>query len=370
MKSIRKIMTSVVAVLAALSMLLMTGCSTPAVAATINGVDYSTGEYLANLYSNYSTILYEGGLAQYASYGMDPWEQTFPYGEGEEKVEMLLADYIVKQTQDSMVRQQAVKTLMTKYGITVPQEELDEFNTEIAESPESEMLAYGFSKEHYCNMYIAVNFEEQALFYGLYDEGGERAVSDEDIRKFFDENYVAYKAIAISHADAEGNALSDDDIKANKAVLGNYLADFETQGNMDQVIADYANATAEEGAEEVKALSGETAEENSNIQMVNAVTGDENIVKAVLGVEVGKAAIVEYTDENGTTYSALINRVDVEKAGGEDYFANNHDGVIYGLKFDEFDKEVKETVATLEYSFNQRAVKMCDPKNFDEVAAA
>ncbi len=401
MKSIRKMVTAAVAVLAVVSMLLMTGCSTPAIAATINGVDYTTGEYLANLYFKFTQAYYDGGLYQYASYGMDPWEQTFPYGEGEEQVEMLLADYIVQQTKDGMVRQQAVKTLMEKYGIAVPQEELDEFNAEMAETPESEMLAYGFNKEHYCNMYIAVNLEEQAVFYGLYDEGGERAVSADDIRKFFDENYVAYKSIALAHTDAEGNALSDDDIKTNKDMLNNYLELMKTGKTMDEVIAQYnadmaeesaevteetteeateetAEDTTEEAAEELaeeteeesEASTGETAEENENIQMANAVSGDENIVKAVLSVKEGETAIVEYTDANGTTYTALINRVNVETAGGEGYYEDQHDAVLYGMKFDEFDEEVEGVVDTLEYSFNERAVEMCSPKNFEEDMAA
>jgi len=369
MKSIRKIGTAAVALLAVAAMLLMTGCSTPAVAATINGVDYTSGEYLANLYYNYSAAYYDGGLYQYASYGMDPWEQTIPYGEGEEQVEMALADYLVQQTKDSMVRQQAIKVMMEKYGLSVPQEELDEFYAEMEGNPESEMLAYGFSKEHYSNMYIAVNLEEQALFYGLYDEGGERAVPEADIRTFFDENYVAYKAITVSHADGEGNALSDDDIKANKDMLNNYLELIKAGDSMDKVIAKHTDDQAEEGAEPATVEEGETAEENANIQIISTITGDENIVKAVLGVKEGENAVVEYTDENGTTYSALINRVNVEKAGGEDYYKNQHDSVLYGIKFDEFDAEVETVVDTLEYSFNERAVKMCDPKNFDEVVA-
>ncbi len=365
MKSFRKLLSAALAVLMAVSMLLMSGCSTPAVAATVDGYAYSTGEYLANLYSNFSIAFYDSGLYQYSSYGMDPWEQTLPYGDGEEKVEMPLADYLVQQTKDGLIRQQAVKNLMEKYGVTVPQEKIDEHDKEMAEVNESELLAYGFNKEHYRNMYIAVNMEESTLFYALYNEGGQKAVPEADVRKHFDDNYVAYKAITMAHTNSEGAALSDADIAANKTTLEGYLAQFNESGDMDAVIAKYANDTAtDETAEPAVPETGDTAEENANIQIVEAITGDENLVAAVKGVEVGKAAVVEYTDKNGAKYTALINRLDVETAGGENYYEDQHDTVVYGLKFDEFDKEVEAEGATLTAEFNERAIKMCDPKNF------
>lgn len=365
MKSIRKIGCAALAVLMAASMLLMSGCSTPAVAATVDGYAYSTGEYLANLYSNFSLAFYDSGLYQYSSYGMDPWEQTVPYGEGEEAVEMLLADYVIQQTKDSLVRQQAVKNLMEQYGVTVPQEELDEYDEQMATVNESELLSYGFNKEHYRSMYIAVNMEESTLFYALYNEGGEKAVAEADVRAHFDDNYVAYKAITLAHTDSEGTALSDADIAANKAILEGYLAKFNESGDMDAVIAQYTNDSAtDETAEPVVAETGVTAEENANIQLADAITGDENIVAAVKGIEEGKAAVVEYTDANGATYTALINRVNVETAGGENYYADQRDTVLYGLKYDEFDADVEAAAETLPAEFNDRAIKMCDPKNF------
>lgn len=365
MKSIRKIGCAALAVLMAVSMLLMSGCSTPAVAATVDGYEYSTGEYLANLYSNFSIAYYDSGLYQYASYGMDPWEQTMSYGEGESAVEMKLADYLVQQTKDDLVRQQAIKNLMEQYGVTVAQEKIDEYDAEMAEVNESELLAYGFNKEHYRNMYIAVNMEESTLFYALYDEGGEKAVHEEDVRKHFDDNYVAYKAITMAHTDGEGQALSDTDIAANKATLEEYLAQFNESGDMDAVIAQYTNDTAtDETTEAAVAETGDTAEENANIQIVDSITGDENIVKAVMDIEEGKAAVVEYTDGNGATYTALINRVNVETAGGEDYYESQRGTVLYGMKFDEFDADVDAVADTLTAEYNERAIKMCDPKNF------
>lgn len=369
MKLLRKVMAVVVAVCAAVSMLLMSGCSTPPVAMTVDGLDYSTGEYIANLYTNYYSAYYESGLYQYASYGMDPWTQTFTYGEGDEAEDLELADYIVAVSKDSIVRQKAIKNMMEELGITVPQEDLDKLNEEMATYKESEMLAYGFNKENYTKMYIATTMEEQSLFYQLYEEGGQRAVPEADVREYFDNNFVAYKAITLSQADDEGNALSDADKEANRTTLQGYMDMLSDDTDMDAVIEKYNADTAEAEEETAEtADTTETEEEVDNTQFADSITGDEKIVEAVLTVDENTAKIVEYTDSNDATYIALIYRLNVEEAGGEDYYEGKHDTVLYGMKFDEFDEEVKAAADALEVVYNERAIKMCDPKNFDSAS--
>ena len=88
MKSIRKVTAITMAVVLTVSALLMSSCSTPAVAMTVDGKEYSTGEYLANLYMNFYSMYFENGLYQYASYGMDPWTQTFPTSDEEDAEEV------------------------------------------------------------------------------------------------------------------------------------------------------------------------------------------------------------------------------------------------------------------------------------------
>ncbi len=410
MKSIRKVTAAALAVLMAASMLLMSSCSTPAVAMTVDGKDYTTGEYLANLYMNFYNTYYQGGLYQYASYGMDPWTQTFPYGEGDEAEDLELADYLIAMTKDGIVRQKAIKNLMEQYGITVPQEDLDEFYASMEDAKESEMIAYGFNKEHYMSMYVAMNLEEQKLFYQLYDKDGQKAVSEEEIRDYFDTKYVAFKSIAISQMDNEGKALSDDEKEKNRKELEPYLEMLNGGKTMDEVIAQYdtdhtttttgtgtttttaatttttaaetttttttvseteattttTTAVTSEEASKDEATEEEVEEQDPNLQMVNAATGDEKIVEAVQKVPEKTAQIIEYTDSSDNTYVALVYRLNTEEEGGKDYFENQRDTILYGLKFEEFDKEVQAVVDSLEVTYSDRAIKMCDPKKFEE----
>lgn len=420
MKSIRKITAALLAVMMMATMLL-SGCSTPDVAMTVDGKEYTTGQYLAALYDTFNYMFYQNGLYQYSSYGMDPWEQSFGYGEEGAEVEMKLADFIVAMTKDGIIRQTAVEKLMEKYGVSVSEEDLAEVEKNLADVSESEMLQFGFSKASYKKMTIQTLFE-QNLFMGLYDEGGERAVAEDDVRKFYDDSYVAYKAITIAQTNENGEALSDEDKAKNKETLDKYLAMFNEKGDMDAVIEQYktdtstttsaatTTTTAAEGAttttaaeetvtttteaptttteaettteavttttvaEETEtttttaadATETETEEEETdpNLILANTVDGDEKVVEAVKTVEIGKAAVVEYTDANGTAQVALIYRLNVDEAAGDDYYGEQRETCLRGLKFDEFNEEVKATIAAMNVEVSDRAIEMCDPKNF------
>ncbi len=418
MKLIRKVMAATLAVAVMASMLLLSGCSTPKVAMTVDGKEYTTGEYLAALYGNFSFMYYDNQLYQYETYyGTDPWTETFPYGEEGKEVDMLLADYIIAITKDSIVRQTAVKNMMEANGITVSEEDLAKLDEDLAGVSESEMIQYGFSKDSYRKMMIASSLDEKALFYGLYGEGGKRAIPEDEIRAFYDDNYVAYKAITLDVTEETDQATLEEK-------LAPYLEQFNESKDMDAVIDQYTadseaaaeEETTEEGAEgtteeetteeetteevtEEETTEEETTEEvteeetteeeateevteeetteeeateeeseeeevDANLMFADTVSGDEKLVEAIKTVAEGEAKIVSYTDANEATHVALIYRLNVDEAGGEDYYGEQKENVIYGIAFEEFNTEVKAAADKLAVEYNDRAIKMCDPKNF------
>ena len=95
---------------------------------TVGDTTYSTGDYLAYLYNTYSQVYQNYNFAMYAQYGMDPWEITIPYGDDEE--EMAAEDYIVKTTQDAMIRQKAIKDKLEEYGLSQDVTRLEVADTE------------------------------------------------------------------------------------------------------------------------------------------------------------------------------------------------------------------------------------------------
>lgn len=415
------------AVCAVLCVLLLTaaaaGCSTPEYAMTINGENVTTGEYLANLYNAFVQLYYNQGLYYYEQYGSDVWGQSYPYGEGDATQNLPLSDYMKQMAQDSLVRQRAIASLMEKYGVSLSAEDQEDLESQMEGISNSNILALGFNKDNYRKM-ITGTFNEQGLFYGLYDEGGQRAISAEDLRAYFDANYLTYKSIEISLVDSDGEALPEEEIAEITEQLEGYLAIYNETGDFDKAIEQYTEdnstsssttttgsdttttgsdttaatgdtttaATADDstttdgettttaspdgetttaGGDETTTTTGsgddeeEEEETDANLKtLVAEKASDQELVKAVQSVEEGTAKIVRYNKNGTTNTAALILRLDPEGEGREDYFEESHDGIIYNMKWDEFDAEVKEVIATYTVEVNQKTIKMCDPKNF------
>ncbi|MGI6264299.1 MAG: hypothetical protein ACOYJY_02405 [Acutalibacteraceae bacterium] len=388
-----------------LAALALTGCSTPRVAMTVGDKEYETADYLAYMFTTfnqmYNTQLYY--YTSYYGYTTDQlWSQTFPYGEGDDKVDLELSEYIKKTTQDTIIRQKALEDMMQKYGIEVDKEELAALEEDLAKMTDSQFIDYGFTAERYKKAAIATSLNEHSLFYGLYDVGGKEGMTDEQVRSYFDENYLSYKRIAISLSGADGESADDAAKAAAKKRLEGYLKIYNQDKNFDAAIAAYnadeAAAAAATGTDEngntttsttaaptttttgndtttttttttaSTTGTGETetptTTTDANLQNIEGAdkNGDADFVKALREIKEGEVKIVEYKANGTTDTMALVLRLDPEKANGADYFTNSHESVIYNARYETFDKMVQKVIDELKVDINSSAVKMCDPK--------
>ena len=404
------------------SAVLLSGCSTPAVAATVDGKEYSTGVYLAYLYQIY-TETYSNYLYMYAYYGMDPWEQTIPYGEGDDEQELPAEDYIIQLTKDTIVRQKALENKIAEYGLEPDPDELADVESQLAQVSGDDIIKLGFNKESYGKMLRAYALNERTLFYGLYDNGGERAMSEEDIRAYFDENYLSYKIIEISLTDSSGGDMDDEEVEEVRERLQGYLDMYEESGDFDSVIEQY-NKDEDEDDDEDSDSSGTTTttggdnaatttaaatttttgtepdgtttttgsgeesgdggeeegedeeeeETDPNLHNIDASAyDDEAFTDAIKSVPEGEAQIVEYKKNESTNTMALILRLDPEEANkpnedGETYFEQSRENIIYGAKYEEFDDEITEYAKTLDVQFDEGVVRKCTPRQMEKDA--
>lgn len=376
MKSLKSIGTGLLAVVLLIGVLLASGCSTPKIAATVDGTTYTTGEYLAYLYNSFYQVYVNQGLYYYDLYGgtsYDVWNETYTYDDQE----LDLSNYIVALTQDSMRRQVAVQRLMSEFGITISDEDAAAADTYLQSMSADAYLDYGFSNESYGRMYREYNYNESTLFYTLYGEGGQREVPADEIRTYFDDNYVSYKAITVELLDDDGNQMSDEAAAAVTDELTTWLETFEKSKDFDAVISGYnASHATEEDTDtdtDTDSDSEETTEtETDNRQDVNAADSSETELMAALKeMAFGEAKVVSYTNASGTGITALLLRMDPEADRGNDddgnpidYFANQQKTILYKLRFEAFNEEVEAKADSLEVTFNKRAVKAGDPYNF------
>lgn len=368
MSKVKRITGGILSAAMALTMITAAGCSTPKNAMTVEDTTYTTGEYLAYLYNSYYQIYTRNNFALYAQYGMDPWEQELTYGEGDDEQKLKAEDYIVRVAQDAMIRQVALKHKMEEYGIT----ELREQDVESAESAlksvkNDDTIKLGFTKDTYSKMYKDFYCNEMALFYGLYDTNGQRAVTEDDIRTYFEDNYRSYKIIEISLAGSDGSDLSEEDTQGVLDRLNSYLDLYKENGDFNKVIDKYkqdeadAKATEENPAETVTPSTDDDNRKELDVKQY----GDEDFTNALDTVPVNEAKVIQYKKSGTTNTAALLLRLDPEEGEDrENFFTDNRDNIIYGLGYEEFSKEMKDYIATLKVDVNKTVEKKCRPKNF------
>ena len=407
MRNFRRVSSALVCL--CLLLTVCVGCSTPAVAMTVDGVEYSTGEYLANLYNTFYSIYQGSYLYLYESYGMgDPWERQFDYTAGSTTAKMDTATYMKQMAQDNIIRQRAVQKLMEQYGAKLSDEDLKAIEEAMANISESQVLQLGFNKENYRKMLVATGYNEKALFRAIYGKGGPKEVPEEDIRAYFDENYLVYKSIEMSLVDSDGKALSDEKIAEIRTKMEGYLKLYEETGDFNKAIDRYNedNTTTKAGtttttessktlntttttetttaaggkSTETTAAEGETTTttgtdsgdgkddeetKDTNVkEIVAANYSDAKFVEALRTVDEGTAKIVTYKKNDKNDTMALILRMDPEGEGREDYYEKSHDGALQNMKWDDYNKEVTDLALTLTVEVNKRALNMCNPKKF------
>lgn len=388
----KRALRSALALLLALSCLLVAGCSTPKIAMEVGGKVYEMGDYLAYAFgtaqsdSNAYVYLYY--------YGKEALSMDFVYGEGDDQQDVSMKEYLVLTTRDMMVRQKALEDMLAENGLKWDAELEKDANEALKVLKADQYLPLGFNNDRYIKMYKAFNLNEASLFDGLYNKGGKREVKEEDIRKFFDENYLSYYMFEISLVDDEKKPLSDDIIEDYQKHFGEYLAAFnkskKTAEDFQEIYRQFKADTAEEKDEDkddsttttttgtttgttaagatTTTASGTTTtttgedkkeeekkEETQRVDIVKTADGvDEELVKAVEKIAEGEAKVVTYKQGGTANTLALIYRMDPEADRGQDadkkdidYYEQSRDQTLQHMKYDEFDAEVKKRMEQL-----------------------
>lgn len=363
----KRILSTILATALLVSCLLFGGCSTPSVALEVDGKVYTMGDYLAYMYNTMSTDQQISTYLYY--YGEQALSQKVTYGD--EEKEITLSEYIKRTTQDVMIRQKAIEDLLKTYDIAWDEEDLKKINEEISKMKPDTFLHLGFNNDRYIAMYKAVYLNESSLFFGLYDEGGKKEVSDADERKWFDEHYYSYKSIEIPLVDSEtSKELSAEDVTKIENQLKGYLDIFNDKGKnsaaFDEAYRKYLADTTKKTETTSKEETPATATRND----LADVSMDEELLKVIKTINEGEISIKTYQQGGTTKTMALIFRMDPEAERGKDkdgkdidFYADSHEQILQHMKYEELNEEIDKEVKELtdKVTVNKQAINAADP---------
>lgn len=222
-----------------------------------------------------------------------------------------------------------------------------------------EKLGISFESFAYCTLrYDAMR---TALFDALYSEDGSEKVSDDELKKYFEDNYTDYSYFTVnlysSTTDEAGEqvnkALSDKELKKLKDEMNGYAKSLSDGKSYKDVIKSYMDKNKVEQDPTV-----------SNIeQLDNSTLGDE-VKKELEKLESGKAKTVT-VGEGDSAICYLIYKKDI-KDSSKEYLSDdtNSNSVLHSMKDEDFEKYIEDLAKKLKHEKNSSVVDRYDPNMF------
>lgn len=180
--------------------------------------------------------------------------------------------WIYDRATELMQEYAAVEAKFDEYGLTLSDDDKQSaqvYLDQIWDYAGDYYTSMGVSENSYKSIFLNSS-KKQKLFEAIYSEGGEKAVSDDEIKTYLDENYALINYIDVELKDGEGNLLKSDGKAERMEMLNSYIERYSNGEDFDELNAEYVTyyenlkKAAEEAAAAAEAANAdETAAENT-----------------------------------------------------------------------------------------------------------
>ncbi len=263
-------------------------------------------------------------------------------------------DWIKDKAQERTKEAVAINTKFNQLGCTIDQTELDNTKTYYKnywdQSYAAQLEPFGISFDSFFMAGYEIPVKESEAFKAEYGTGGPSAVSDEELTKYFTENYTSYKYFsanlftsetaettdASAETTAQSVALPEDQIADYMKDFQDYASTLSSGGSFDDVKKSYMDkyAVEEEPATE-------------NVEIIPDDTEDE-ILKTIKDMKDGQAMTLEVGEDETSKQLYLIYREPIENQVAKYTDPEQEkDTVLSSMKQEDFEKLLKDLVEEL-----------------------
>ncbi len=287
------------------------GCADQSWSYKTNDASLSTGTYIYNLLNGY----YEAyDLVESPDEAKDILEVEVT-GSDDDAQTKTVEQYAYDVADKTSMRMLAVEDLFKNYGL-----EFDETQDEAAKSYASQVWTtakktlegYGIGEESFNYCYADYMVKYGQVFDYLYGQDGEKYVTDEDLNKYFTDNYHGYAYFSVdmsdTNDDGETVAKSDEEFEKAESSFKKYADMINTKGK------DY-KAVVTQYIKDYELDSDPTS--SGSLKADDSTAIDADVVEKINELEEGKADVVK-TGENETTKYYLVYRP--KNSEIEDYY--------------------------------------------------
>lgn len=340
------------------------------------------GVYIYSLYQAYNTA------QTYA-------EKSKDYKEGESFLDLEITDddgnkavakdWIKTEAEKISVSLLAIDYMVNKYDATWDEASMSSAETQTKNTWEmgpyasygyyqplkDELEPKGISYESFEKSSYVASVKQDAIFDVLYNKGGEKAVADKDLEKYFLNKYVDYSYIPVNMYTSESNDAGE----STSVAFGKKKID----STVDK-LNDYANKINSEGLSFDKAVEGcagdldiseDSAVKDTIEPLSTTKSSNSDIAKALKSLKANEAKVITVGEGTDSPIAYLVFKGDIN-AEAKDYLkdSNNHKSVLQNMKSEEFTEYLEEVTEELLKSDaltkNSGAIDKYDPAIFYE----
>ena len=281
-------------------------------------------------------------------------------------------DWIKDKAAEDTKTAVAIQTKFNDLGCTLDQTEIDStqsYYKSYWDQSYSEMLEpYGISFDSFFLAGYTLPAMESEAFKAEYGTGGPSAVSDEELTKYFKDNYTSYKYFSANlyttetAENTDGSAeTASENIPLSADKIAEYQKDFDGYATTLSDGGSYADVVAEY----MKKYAVEEDPTTENVEDIDEESTDE-IMKTILDMKDGQAMTVVIGDDDTTKQIYLVYREPIENQVEAYTDPEQHkNDVLSAMKHEEFDEMLKK----LAEEMNITLFSACDsykPSRFEE----
>lgn len=310
----------------------------------------SIGEYIYYQYSAFysASQMVENGTGDFL-------DQKLKDDDGNE---MTARKYIEKTTDEACKNFLYVNKTFDDMGLKLTSDEIASYEASADQQWAYAMEtfeSYGISKESFTDAGYENAAKLEAIFKALYQDGGKKEVSIDELTKYYEENYVNYNYITVAlydtTTDTEGNTTntkkSDDDIKSIKANLDKYANAINGGASYSDEVEIYME---DYGVESDPTISATAILENSGL--------GEELIDAFNGMKDGEAKYVVVGEDGDTPTAYLLYRGDIkEQSKRLESDSELKYSTLVNMKSEEFQDDVKEQAQNYKCEINWTATE-------------
>lgn len=312
-------------------------------------VTLPAGVYILNLSNSYSTavsVLQQMYTENAESVDVnDLWKNNL---DGKS-----LNDWITEETKQSVLDYFAVLQQFNALGFSFDEADQALIDQEVENYWSQDQDAYeetGVSKES-IRLQVESRYRSRMIFDSIYGEGGEKEVSDDELKTYYAENYNHIQYFSISTKDLEG-----EDLQKRKDLANDMITRARDGEDFFSLLKETEATLLEENGTAQEDLP--TREDDYFDYTISSSTESyypEELVSAVKEMAADDVKVV-------TTDDALLLVKKLDPMADEENFQQNRESILSEAKNDEFMETVSQWAESVEVTFNDAAIKRYSAK--------